>query len=205
MTCVKDSTIALPATLYFVGFAISCGIIPPLADAYGRKWTYLLSLIAQTAFAFVIFFSKSLNVTIPIFFFFGVCSGGTVAVGTTYLNEFLPEEKQNLVTTLLNAADASVMITQCIYYIFSRNSGPLFIFGLFYQCSMVLMVAVIPESPKYLYAKKEFSKAKQVLTSIARFNKVKDADNLFNGIKFDTEELAAENVTYELAAISSKD
>lgn len=52
---------------------------------------------------------------------------------------------------------------------------------------MVLAVLAIPESPKYLYAKKRFKEAKETLAGIAKFNRVNDSQRLFEKVKFDTE------------------
>ena len=97
-------------SIYFAGFAISSAIVPPMADKFGRKWTYFASLAVQTSAYIVIFFSKSIYLSIVFYFIVGLCAGGRVAIGTTYMNEFIPSNRQNLCTTLLNCHDSSIMI-----------------------------------------------------------------------------------------------
>lgn len=53
---------------------------------------------------------------------------------------------------------------------------------------MVLAVLAIPESPKFLYAKKRFTEAKEILAGIAKFNGVKNAPTIVKNLKFDTEQ-----------------
>ena len=45
LTCVDNGTIGMIGSMYFVGFAISSGIIPPLSDKIGRKSIFMVSLI----------------------------------------------------------------------------------------------------------------------------------------------------------------
>jgi len=83
----------MPGSMYFLGFAISCAIIPLMSDKIGRKKPFSLSLLIQTIMYFVIFFTKNIYTTIGCYFIIGMCSGGIVPIGLTYLNEFLPESK----------------------------------------------------------------------------------------------------------------
>ena len=48
LTCTHGSLIGSMGSAYFLGFAISSAIMPPLSDRYGRKNPYLGSLIFQT-------------------------------------------------------------------------------------------------------------------------------------------------------------
>ena len=59
LTCVDKNVIGLLGSAYFLGFAISSGITPNLADKYGRKKPYQGSLIVQTMAYFVIIMSKN--------------------------------------------------------------------------------------------------------------------------------------------------
>ena len=93
LTCVDPKQIGLMGSLYFAGFAASSAFVPNLGDRYGRKWPYFVSILIQTIAYLGIFFSKSLSLTITLFFFVGLCAGGRVAIGTYYLNEFIPERK----------------------------------------------------------------------------------------------------------------
>lgn len=45
LTCVEGTLIGLIGSAYFLGFAISAGITPSLADKFGRKRPYTLSLM----------------------------------------------------------------------------------------------------------------------------------------------------------------
>jgi len=77
------------------------------------------------------------------------------------------------------------MITQSIFYASERNWVPVHVFGLFYSCLMCIAVFVIPESPKWYYAKKRYIEARKSLTFLEMFNK-SDKENVIS-IEFDTE------------------
>mmetsp|Transcript_13535 Transcript_13535/g.21096 ORF Transcript_13535/g.21096 Transcript_13535/m.21096 type:complete len:82 (+) Transcript_13535:498-743(+) len=76
----------------------------------------------QTLAFFVMIMSKSIPLTQFTFFVVGLCSGGRVATGTNYMNEFILSDKQTMITTCLNCADATVMIVQSILYFFFRSA-----------------------------------------------------------------------------------
>ena len=105
-------------------------------------------------------YSKNVYLTNVCYLFVGLSAGGRVGVGTNYLNEFLPYDWQNTVTSLLNVADAAVLITQSIYYYFFQHWKYLHIAQFIMAILIIMIVATIPESPKYLYANKRFDDAR---------------------------------------------
>ena len=60
LTCEEDGVIGLIGSVYFAGFAVSSGIIPPMSDKLGRKWIYIISLTIQTICYSVIIETKSI-------------------------------------------------------------------------------------------------------------------------------------------------
>ena len=88
-----------------------------------------------------------------------------------YMNEFIPEKYRLWVTTAMNLTDSTTMLIQAIYYSANRNWLPIHIYGLI-MCLLSLIAAVLlPESPKFYYAKREFSKARSVIKLISGLNK----------------------------------
>ena len=128
LTCTESSIIGSIGSAYFLGFAISSSVTPYLSDKYGRKWPYISSLLLQTCAYVLIIISKDILATISYYLIVGLAAGGRVAVGTNYLAEFMPVKHQGSICSIINAFDASVMIFQSIYYIFSKNWFPLHIF-----------------------------------------------------------------------------
>ena len=92
LTCVDTKIIGLVGSAYFLGFAISSSIIPPLSDRIGRKWPYISSLALQLGAYVLIFLSKNIWLTILGYLIVGLCAGGRVVVGMNYMCEFVPEK-----------------------------------------------------------------------------------------------------------------
>ena len=77
-------------TAYFIGWAIALLFLPRLADVYGRKKIFMVSIFMMITVMTVIFVATSLNVMIAAFFALGVASSVKVAVGYNYMIEFAP-------------------------------------------------------------------------------------------------------------------
>ena len=88
LTCEDDAIIGLIGSVYFAGFAISSGIVPPISDILGRKWIFIACLTVQTACYSVIIMTTDIHHIIYSNFVIGLCSGGFMTM-IVYLNEFL--------------------------------------------------------------------------------------------------------------------
>ena len=97
-------------SMYFLGFAISCGIVPYLADLHGRKKPLWWSMLVQTLAYVAITISTNVYMVNVLYLVVGLCAGGRVATGTMYMNEFVPSRWNTFVTTALNCHDAVIMI-----------------------------------------------------------------------------------------------
>jgi len=94
LTCVSSNIIGSIGSAFFVGFAISCSFVPRLADNFGRKKPFFISLLIQLIAYILMFVSRSIYFTIFLFLVVGLASGGRIVVGTMYLNEFIPNKYQ---------------------------------------------------------------------------------------------------------------
>lgn len=197
LTCTDSSLIGLMGSAYFLGFAISSGIVPRISDIMGRKWPYISSLIFQTIAYLLIILSTNLYGTIAYYLMVGLAAGGRVSIGTMWLSEFIPLKYQSTIVTMINCGDASVMIFQSIYYIFIKDWRYLHYFGFGWAILITLVVFTLPESPKYYYAKKDYENARNSLEHIAKFNRSKYN---VNHIVFDTE--SSQNTNSNTASIT---
>lgn len=110
LLCYDDAIIGSFGSMYFIGFGISSVITPRLSDNIGRKKPYLASLFLQFLAYVVIFFSTNVYFTIVSYLVVGLCAGGRVAVGTTWLAELVPEKYGNICCTMINCGDSTIMI-----------------------------------------------------------------------------------------------
>lgn len=142
-------------SVYFAGFALSVGIVAPLSDKYGRKWIFVCCLLIQTICYYQIIVTKQVKEVIICNFIIGICSGGFMIM-IAYMNEFLPYGLQNLFCTILNAADASILIIQTIYYRNERHWLEIHLVYFFLSCFLIIVIMTFPESPKFNYTKKRY-------------------------------------------------
>ena len=93
LTCEKQSftsPIALLGSMQFVGWAISAAITPRLADIYGRRPIFLISMAIQLAALIAIFISRNVWITVGLIFIFGIGGVGRSSISYLYMQEFLP-------------------------------------------------------------------------------------------------------------------
>jgi MFS family permease len=64
--------------------------IPRLADLYGRKWPFYSTVVLSIPIYFGVIFSTNLNLTISLFFLWGVACCGKFQVNYVYIAEMMP-------------------------------------------------------------------------------------------------------------------
>ena len=88
----------------------------------------------------------------------GCCAAGRASVGIIYLMELVPKESASNVCTLSALLDSSIMIFCTIYFMYISKES--YYWEMYALCANLASAAVIvfiaPESPKYLYDKKQF-------------------------------------------------
>jgi MFS family permease len=90
---------------------ISSFLVPRISDyKYGRRKPYLMSLMITMILYIMMFLSNSIYFNIIYFLGIGLCSGGRVCVGLSYMNEFIEERYHNLTTTIFLLGDSSLML-----------------------------------------------------------------------------------------------
>ena len=163
-------------------------MVPYIADIKGRKSTYILNMSGLTLCYLGLVVSHNIYFSIVMFFFIGIFSGARVSVGTNYMNEFTPLKYQNHGQTAVNTLDSLTMVFEAIFYYFSRSWVPVQTVGLVGCALTVASLAIlVPESPKYWYARRDFDKARKSLKRVGKFNGGKDKN--IEELKFDVEVL----------------
>lgn len=177
--------------MQFVGWAISAAITPRLSDIYGRRPIFLLSMLVQLLSLIAIYISRSVWITIGLIFFFGMGGVGRSSISYLYMQEFLPQDKQTLVGTILQLNNGFVAVYTVLYYWFISNYWiPIQIFGGVLTAISMIGVWFLPESPKFLITKKRYDEARVAINIIARVNEQEP----FNS-KFDREVADASNLS----------
>jgi len=69
---------------------VSSIVVQRLADIYGRKWPFWISLAVGLISHIAIVLSRDLTTTIVLFFVFGACNAGRYAICYVYMGELMP-------------------------------------------------------------------------------------------------------------------
>lgn len=68
LICEDKAHIALIGSVYFMGWTTTCLVIPPLADRFGRKYIFCISMAVVCVVYTVLLFTHNINVTISMMF-----------------------------------------------------------------------------------------------------------------------------------------
>ena len=116
-------------------------------------------------------FSYSIYLIYIFMFTFGVSCAGRASICFLYLMELLPKNRQVLIGTLLQIANSTMTILNCLYYWkISKDANYMLLAGaalsLISMCGGLLM----PESPRFLITSRRYDQARVAVNRIARFN-----------------------------------
>jgi MFS family permease len=172
----------LPAGAYFLGATIGALFIPPLSDIYGRRKTFLICCFISIFMFGVQFFMPSDGTRKYIGAYWvigismwinGIASASRKSIGFCYITELAPNRFRAALGTAWNTSELSmtnIYITTYFWFISKNWIGTAIVGEFLVTISFVLIWAFIPESPKWLYAKKRYSDLRAVMIYMARTN-----------------------------------
>jgi len=160
--------------MFFIGWALSSLFVARLGDLIGRKKVFVAALLLQVVTILILINSTNLHLSMAGLFLMGVSTAGRMSVGFFFLIEQVPKDSQGKLSTSMAAFDATAMIWATIYFsYFSHNSVYWESFALLLTIVSLTFIAIfVPESPKFLYEKRMFREAREVLNYIADKNGV---------------------------------
>jgi MFS family permease len=163
-------------SMYFFGMTVSGIFITRLADIYGRLPPVRWASLASIPLSLIILLSKSLPLSIVMFFFQGACSPGKCQVTFVFSQELVPKKYQNYIGSAILFGDASTMLILAVYHgLLSKNWVPLQLTSFILNIISVLGIwLLVPESPKWLIGKGRYSRARESLKYLAKMNGVRN-------------------------------
>ena len=186
LLCASHFEISAMAMNFFVGQAITCLIIPPLQDTFGRKKVFLFCSIVNFYTLLAIWglpdhsdkkHGKTSKLLLDALFLInGMATPGRQLTGYTYFLELFPEESQNLAGTVQQVAEGIIQMLLTYYWMkvgFSwRWTVVLAI--VMNAVGIVLTCVLLPDSPKWLYETKQYKKCVEAVTDLAEMNNVRE-------------------------------
>jgi MFS family permease len=159
--------------MYFAGAIISTLVITRIGDLYGRKLPTLISSLVSLPIHLGLILSRSLNLSIALFFLLGLTRPGKMQVSFVYLSELVPEAHRRRVGSFILFFDGGSLILFALYFKYISKQWVYFqLYALGISAISALVLFAIPESPKYLMEKDRYDDARKSLVSIATFNNV---------------------------------
>jgi MFS family permease len=137
-------------SIFFLGYVSSLLWLPHLADIYGRRGFFFISMVIGT-FSWVVFlFDIDIKIAYFNLFLIGFVMSARLNVGFVYLMEFIPNKNQIATCTCFNIASGFTGILITVYfYSVSKHWEYLVIPGIF-QCLVAMPLSYFYESPKFL-------------------------------------------------------
>lgn len=172
MLCEPKFKVGLIGSFYFIGICTTLTFVPPLADAYGRKWVFNITLLVSIIAQFSIIMTNNLYQLYFYMFLIGATFAGRIVVGLGYVLEFLqPKWHASMIYWLLVTECLAIVLLTAWYQFVERSWLTLHIILLVTSiCTMTYFIIAVPESPKWLYTWNKYEKAKEYLAYVAWFN-----------------------------------
>ena len=173
--CTTSSfEIGLFGSLFFAAFVIGSLIFPPLSDCIGRRPIALIGILVQAICSTMLMFSSSEVFTYVLLFDMGLVYPCNIFVGYVLVMELIPESNTAAATSLTLGLDGLVLMWCSLFFMFvSNNWRHLYWMPVVGTYIAFIMVFCLPESPKHLVNRGKYDRARQVITKIAKENKLK--------------------------------
>jgi MFS family permease len=149
-------------------------------DTFGRKKIIIATGIAQIIIVFALYFARNLYLIFALMVLAGIAVSKNLIL-FIYLPELTPEKYRVFVGSYGYTIDSFLpIITVIIYFAFiGDNWTTIYIVPMVFSIIFVVLAFFIPESPKYLYARKMYSELRKNLDFIAKINKTKMPENYY--------------------------
>ena len=89
LTCEPKFKVGLFGTFFFIGVVSTLLVYPPLADKYGRKWIFIISMIISAIGQLGLLITSNLYEAYIYMLLIGTAFSGKNIVGLNYMLEFL--------------------------------------------------------------------------------------------------------------------
>ena len=147
-------------------------IVPSLADKWGRRSIFIITMIKSIVGQVGLIFSNELQVSAFFFFLLGATFPGKNIVGLAYLLEFVHERFNTPYVTYTMIFDCSTLIL--ISYGYQNIRAHVFwlqVIGTTMTfIALILTLILMPESPQFLLENNKYMSAKCSIRTVAKFN-----------------------------------
>lgn len=182
LACSSDASISLEGTYFFAGFLVSAAVFPTLSDIVGRKPIILAGLVFHIAINLAIQFWHNQAFLIAYLVLLGIRLPMASHTAFLLLAEYSPPPRRALFANLVSAFDGGFTIFISLGFYYLRNWIDWFYIVDAQNIALFFgFLIFIPESPRYLMARRKFSRARAAFARIARCNRSPPPDFALEG------------------------
>lgn len=171
----SQATLFLSAA--FAGMFLGALVWGQLADRFGRRNVFLLTVLLDALFGFASALAPSFGLLIAFRFLTGFAVGGTLPVDYSLLAEYVPTRQRGKFLVYLESfwALGTIIVAGLAWFVFSRfvpEEAWRWVLGASAVPGLIgyWIRRGVPESPRYLLIQGKSEAARDVLRSIAREN-----------------------------------
>ncbi|XP_056008534.1 solute carrier family 22 member 4-like [Ostrea edulis] len=168
LICDKDWVTSTITTIQMGGLLVAGLLSGHLADTFGRKLTFFLSLVVMMIGNFIAAFSVSWQMFAVLRFVIGFGAGQFLATLYIYMIEFIPKKHRSLIAALPTFPIFAALLALVSYLI--KDWRHLHFVTAALTLPSLLGIFVIPESFRWLASRFKIKEAGKVINKIAWMN-----------------------------------
>lgn len=157
-------------SVYYAGAMVGCLLSGNISDNFGRRYVMLIGTFVTIGFGIASAFAPTLVFFGAMRFLFALSSTGTFAVGFVYVTEILGQKWRDIVGPLYNSTFAIGYTALSAMALYWRSWRQLQLGMALCSAPFFLMCILIPESPRWFFAKCRNNEGKKVSHMIAKRN-----------------------------------
>ncbi|XP_076800001.1 solute carrier family 22 member 16-like [Clavelina lepadiformis] len=190
LTCDNSYWNTIITSMYYVGMLIGSFLFGNFADLVGRKLCTTVTYTGMVACMIGLIFTHSVWLyTVLRMAIAGLCYGVTIGC-FVYTMEITGEKWRTPVSMCFHATGAiGYMILGGIAYNW-RNWHEIMAVGTILSSPFLIMIFLIPESPRWLFTKNKIEKGRQATKFMERFNRIKITEETWKRAQKSSEEKA---------------
>lgn len=137
-----------------LGLMCGAGVLGPVADRWGRKWTIVLATLAFGLFSFLTAFTTSFNELLLFRFLTGIGLGGAMPNVVALTAEYSPKRLQTIFVSMLFTgmplgAVLGGLVASALLPVWGWQSV-FYVGGLLPLMMVIILIVKLPESARYL-------------------------------------------------------
>ncbi|XP_038078934.1 organic cation transporter protein-like [Patiria miniata] len=180
LVCEKKDVPEVAQSVFFAGVLVSSVITGLLADWIGRKTTLFICLGVQFIFSLAIVFSPSVTAFVALRFCLAMANMGVFIMAFVIGTEFVGPGWRTFIGVVVECFFALGYMSLAVVAYFVRDWRILQLVGSVPIILFFLLIRVVPESARWLITQGKLKEAEAIIRKIAKVNKAKLPDQLFN-------------------------